>query len=234
MITRLTDDNIYEHLEKDVGEVLDQPQHPKGCYNAVFVKIQSIIDDIVSEKYTQVHGLTLTFRKRYHGYPIKWLHRQVLNRLSRSRIFRTRNYLLFPELTEKNGILHYHGIVWNQYQIDTMKMINWWRREYGFAKPELALKSRVKWIEYITKDYGKTGLYSFFNDNGNKISLKERDFNSDFNFVTTNKINKKTINIDDNVPIHYEIVIPNLRRKVFYDPIEKRFKEIVIPRTIYE
>ncbi len=72
--------------------------------------------DIISQKC----GFTLTLRKKYHNDDDKWMWRQIENKLNGSKIWKDKEYIMFPEYT-KNGILHAHGIMYNQYQSEFMR-----------------------------------------------------------------------------------------------------------------
>ncbi len=121
-----------------------------------------IIKQLVSKgNLTQKCGFTLTLKKLYHDDNDKWLHNYIENTLLNSRCWKDKEYIMFPEYTQK-GILHYHGVMYNEYQSEFLRCIKHWRNKFGFAKPELEIKHYDKWIDYITKDYGKTGLWTIY------------------------------------------------------------------------
>ncbi len=140
-------------------EILDQTQRKKrDTYNPTIECIEKKLKYLINN-YSDIGGFTLTLKKKFHGDDDKWLHNHIEETIRKSRVWKNKEYLLFPEYT-KNGVLHYHGIMWDEYQIEIMKCIKWWRRKFGFAKPELELKSKYNWIKYITKNYNKTGLWT--------------------------------------------------------------------------
>jgi len=157
-------------------EILDQTTfqlaNPKGIkckddeevessYTPSRVHLQKTLEGI--KKVSQMSGFTLTFKPKYHNEDDILLHRNVQYKLLRSNIWKKISYILIPEFTSKKGQLHYHGIIWNNYDTSVMKAIKWWRRIYGYAKPELRIRSRDNWIRYICKDFGKTGLWAITN-----------------------------------------------------------------------
>lgn len=111
------------------------------------------------EIYSDKCGITLTLKKKYHDDDDIWMHRYIQDKINKSIIWKKKNYILFPEFTKK-GILHYHGVIWGSYQIEVIKMAKWWRRSLGFVKLELKINNYKNWMNYITKDYGKTGLWT--------------------------------------------------------------------------
>lgn len=108
---------------------------------------------------THFHGFTFTFKQKFHQDDPKFLHNYVYNKISKSRIWKNKKFVMFPEFT-KNGILHYHGVIIDEWQIESVRLINWWRRLFGFVKPELEVNNRDRFIKYITKDRNKNGLWS--------------------------------------------------------------------------
>ncbi len=158
-------------------EVLDQPQQKKSglvlekdVYNPSIAELEKVLK-LVIDNYTDVCGFTLTFKRKYHMDDDRWLHRDVQNSIVKSRKWKDIKYIMFPEYT-KNGNLHYHGIIWDEYQTVVMDCLKWWRRKYGFAKPELKLNSKFNWIKYITKDYGLTGLWTLNNLGKYKVDME--------------------------------------------------------------
>lgn len=113
------------------------------------------------ENFTDVCGVTFTISRKFHSMDPKDLHRMIYEKLGASRLYKDKNYILIPEFTSK-GILHYHGVIWGSYQCHVMKLVNWWRRTYGFVKVELELRNYLNWINYMLKDYGKTGLWTIY------------------------------------------------------------------------
>ncbi len=154
--------------EKRVCNVLDQTQPKLLCilekdtYNPSIETINKTLS-YVADNYSDVCGFTLTFKKSFHNDDDKWLHRHVHKSLLNQKDWKRVKYIIFPEFTPKKGVLHYHGIIWDEYEITIMRCLKYWRRKYGFAKPELKLNSIYNWIKYITKDYMKTGLWTITN-----------------------------------------------------------------------
>jgi len=118
------------------------------------LKLSSIIDNC-----TQICGFTLTLKKKFHNDDDKYIHRLVSKKIKDSKVWKDIKYMIFPEYTKK-GNLHYHGIIWDEYDYTVIQLMKWWRRQFGFAKPELKLNSPYNWIQYITKDYGQVGLWT--------------------------------------------------------------------------
>ncbi len=165
MLNKCIEVDTTQIYNKKLGlQLLDQTQPAiskmsnKDEYNPSIEVIRKELDKI-SKNYSQVCGFTLTFKKKYHSSCDKWLHRKVHNEIKKSKIWKDTKYIIFCEYTKK-GILHYHGIIYDSYEIQVMRCIKWWRRLYGFAKPELKLINKQNWLTYITKDYGKTGLWT--------------------------------------------------------------------------
>ncbi len=141
-------------------ELLDQTK-PKKC-NPVTEYIKHLINTKI-DKFSQVSGFTLTLKKKYHDDDSVWIHRYIHAKILKSSVWKDKNYILIPEFT-KAGNLHYHGIIWDHYDITVMRCIKWWRREFGYAKPELELRNYKNWSKYILKNYLKTGLWTIFNE----------------------------------------------------------------------
>lgn len=174
--------NILDYYKK-VGLSLDQTQPPKlnksQDSNIIF---SNIIKTLLSlNTISQKYGITLTFKKKYHNVDPLKLHRDAITLLSEyNKKFK---YILFPEFTQK-GVLHYHGIIWDCYQLPFTRMTKKWSREMGFTKNEYEIKhymcltknkctlketlnslkdSTMCWYHYIQKDYGKNGLWALTN-----------------------------------------------------------------------
>ncbi len=111
------------------------------------------------EASTQCSGFTFTLKKKFHDEDPIYIHRLVIDKINRSTIWKDKRYILIGEFTKK-GIIHYHGIMLDEYQREVIRCTNWWRRNFGFAKPELKINSRKSWITYMYKDYGKSGLWT--------------------------------------------------------------------------
>lgn len=144
-----------------VGELLDQTQPDFKSITG------DVTRDVLIEKlkeiedFTDVCGVTLTLKKKYHNDDDKWMHRYIENKILKSQAWKDKKYILVPEYT-KNGVLHYHGVIWDSYQIEVMKVAKWWRRHFGFVKPELKINNYKNWMNYMIKDYGKTGLWTIY------------------------------------------------------------------------
>ncbi len=153
-------------------DILDQTleKKPNIVYDNIWSKICLI------NKHSQKYGITLTFSSKWHIEDSLTLHRIVISKITKSTVCKNINYIFFPEFT-KGGILHYHGIIWDCYQLPFIRFSRWWSRTFGFTKPELELRyylcnisakctqsqiSKAKhcWSHYITKDYGKNGLWT--------------------------------------------------------------------------
>ncbi len=149
--------------------ILDQTQRNFKSNTDVKEYIFKLLRTV--EVYTQKYGATLTMKRKFHDEDPIILHRIVMDKIIRSRVWKGKKYILFPEFT-KNGILHYHCVIWDMYQTDYINMVQWWRRSFGFVKMELEIRHYKKWIDYITKDYNKTGLWTIYNDG--KMNASER------------------------------------------------------------
>lgn len=114
------------------------------------------------EKVSQIGGFTLTFSKKFKNEDPRWLMRYVQEKINNSRVWKGKEYILLPEFT-KNGDLHFHGVLWNCYQVELLQLTRWWSRSFGFTKPEIEIANYDNWIRYIFKDYGKTGLWTIYN-----------------------------------------------------------------------
>ncbi len=187
MIPQITP-RLIDYYYKKVGfDILDQTQrekaeksnstqlHPVDVFSTIWEKIHKV------NKVTQKYGVTLTFKRKFHDIDPLELHRMVIKKMGNSRMCKKINYILIPEFTSK-GQLHYHGIVWDSYQLPFIKFSKWWKRTYGFSKEELDIRyyfcgsidykkclqkevSKAKhcWSHYITKSVGKTGLWTLTN-----------------------------------------------------------------------
>ncbi len=151
--------NMYSELGLDL---LDQTQRKFKCDSVPSTRVVLMAKLKTLNNLTQVSGATFTLKRKYHDDDDVWLHRYIHRSIIRSRIWKDKEFILIPEYTKK-GILHYHGVIFNSYESEVMKMIKWWRRLYGFVKPELKIINIENWTKYITKDYGKTGLWTIYN-----------------------------------------------------------------------
>lgn len=146
-----------------LGAVLDQTQPEiKTKGKSTESKLEKVTNDLkkIFLDHSQVYGCTLTYKKKYHEEYPRDLHRNTYECIMKSRIWKRNKvkFYLIPDFTKK-GILHYHGIIYNVYKVDAVSIMKWWRRNYGFAKFEDNIKYSDKWIQYITKDVGTTGLW---------------------------------------------------------------------------
>ncbi len=173
--------NIYS--KNIAGFVLDQTQpririKTRGT-NIVFEHILKAMAGI--QVIDQKYGITLTFNKRFHRDDPNYLHK--LTKLFFVKYNQDFKYIIFSEFTKK-GILHFHGVIWNCYQLPFIKMANAWTKRYGYVKKELnirhyfcgtinncsikkaMLKSKEEskcWMHYIMKDYQINGLSTINN-----------------------------------------------------------------------
>ncbi len=139
--------------------VLDQPIDDLED-KVVCLKVRNKLELLI-KKHSQISGFTLTFKAKFHDDDDKWLHSYVEGKILESKVWKDKKYMLFPEFT-RNGVLHYHGLFFDCYQMEVMKCLKWWRRKFGFAKPELELRNVLKWKDYCIKDYGKAGLWTLY------------------------------------------------------------------------
>lgn len=179
MISKIRIPNILDFYNKIGFDILDQTQ-PENIARANGDKMKAIVFQSIwkklveQNKITQKYGVTLTFSPKWHNEDPLELHRIVIDKMNRSTVCKDIEYIIFPEFSKK-GQLHYHGIVFNCYQLPFIRFSKWWKRTFGFAKVELEIRyylcqdkigvciqkraSRC-WCHYITKDNGKTGLWS--------------------------------------------------------------------------
>ncbi len=167
---------------RGLGDSFDQTQtdliEKRIAPNVIrYTNFSKMIDSL---DYSQKYGITLTFRRKWHSEDPLYLHRLIHKKISSSRLWKKEKYILFPEYSA-NGILHYHGYMYNTYQTNVKRLEIWWKRTYGIiTKVEYDLryvycgerdkciqknKSNAKycWLHYITKDVGKTGLWTISN-----------------------------------------------------------------------
>jgi len=154
--------------ESGVCKLLDQTQRKNICiaekdtYNPCREVLNKSLNKIVND-YTQICGFTLTFQRKFHDDDDRWLHRHVHHSLINHKKWKKVKYIIIPEFTPKRGQLHYHGIIWDEFDLTVMECLKYWRRKYGFVKPELRLKNPHLWIKYMCKDFNKTGLWTISN-----------------------------------------------------------------------
>ncbi len=123
---------------------------------------------INNKSFSQKAGFTLTVDKKKLKRLIRncddpeIVHRYLAMKLSRSRLWGKMKYIMFPEFNQ-NGGLHYHGIIWDQYESAVIRALNMWRRDVGFVKPELKIRDIDNWTKYIQKDKYINGLWTISN-----------------------------------------------------------------------
>ncbi len=155
--------DIIKYIEKKRSaldlEVLDKSNANLGVYKPTKDMLLSKCNEI--SKFSQRYGATLTLKKKYHNDDPLYLHRLVEQKIRKSTLWNHSKYILFAEFT-RQGILHYHCIIWDMYEIQYVNLMNWWRRIFGYVKMEKEIVHYNCWIKYITKDYGKTGLWTIY------------------------------------------------------------------------
>lgn len=153
--------NILDYFYGIGFELLDQTLPADGDKKRTETNMVrlAIFNDLshVPDKYSQIYGITFTFKPKFYTLDPDHLHSLVRSRIEKSTVCRKCKYYLIPQFTPK-GNLHYHGVVYDCYQVPFMKMVKWWRRNFGFSKPELTIRHYDKWIRYITRDMYITGL----------------------------------------------------------------------------
>ncbi len=137
-----------------------QPSKIELEYNPSIETIRKQI--LIINEFSDKCGITLTLKKKFHSVDPKIMHRAIAKKLRNSRIWQQYKWILFPEFT-KSGVLHYHGVIYDVYQLNAIQLSQWWRRTYGFTKLELKIQVFSNWSKYITKDYGKVGLWTLYN-----------------------------------------------------------------------
>ena len=153
--------------KKQLCDLLDKTQLPKDKSESV-TYYQEFKDDIITNiitkvaPYTEVYGATLTFNRKWHKETAQDLHHIVITKLDKNRSLKKMSYYMRPEFTTK-GLLHYHLIAYDTYQIHLANFARFWRRKFGFVKLELQLTNKNAWTEYIMKSYGLVGLHSISN-----------------------------------------------------------------------
>jgi len=169
-LEKMTKNNKHNYSRVDIRtylglELLDQTpaQKREKSYRPTKERLHHLLNNEIV-KFSQKVGVTLTFKKDFITLDPISLHRYVELKLIRSSIWNKLNYILYPEYT-KAGNLHYHGLIYNCYDTEAIRAVKWWRRTFGYVKPELEIRHYDKWSEYITKDIGKVGLWALVSDN---------------------------------------------------------------------
>lgn len=101
---------------------------------------------------TQKVGFTLTFSKMWQDEDPDTLYKYIQDYIE--KYFDKIQYVLVPEFTS-SGIMHFHGIIYNCYQRTINKVLNEWRKTFGFIKIESHITD--KWEKYICKDIFDVG-----------------------------------------------------------------------------
>ncbi len=142
-------------------DILDQ--NPSDNKQKAYEPTKEVINKMLLQikKYSDVRGATFTFKLKWHSEDQEILHKYVHEKIVKSRLWKDKKYILFPEMTKK-GVVHYHALFWDIYQEPFVKLIQWWRRTYGFAKMELEIRHYDCYVKYITKNYGRVGLYTIY------------------------------------------------------------------------
>lgn len=151
------------------GDILDQQY-------AEFreTKMDNYMKRVITERLMKlierddIMGATFTLRPIYYTKDDKLLHREIELRIMKSTVWKDTYFYMFPEFT-KQGNLHYHIIMYGVYQIKFMQCVKWWRRNYGFVKTELKINNNKNWVNYIIKDYGRTGLWTIRRDGRERL-----------------------------------------------------------------
>ncbi len=157
--------NILDYLYPEGLQVLDQTlpnfrptkqRKGKVPLNIVRLAICKKFCDIPNV-YSQYFGIILTFKNKWYSFDPEDLHKLVKEKLSKSLVCKKAKYYLFPEFTPQKGHLHYHGVIYDCYDLVNVRFNKWWSRTFGFSKPE---KIRVwkNWSQYCYKNISKTGL----------------------------------------------------------------------------
>ncbi len=137
--------------------VLDKSkQHVQGKHTNLSREfIIKKLSDII-KKHSQLCGITLTLKMRFQDRDPKNMHLDIQKKIVNSKVWDNK-YVLIPEFSPK-GHLHYHGIIYDHYNVGVVRMSNMWARTFGFTKIEFTLHHPSEWIKYMMKDLGKTGL----------------------------------------------------------------------------
>lgn len=130
----------------------------------------------ISKSNSQWYGLTLTFKRKFHSSSPRWLHKYAHEKLTRMFCKKYNcEWYAFPEFTQA-GILHYHCIVYNIYEVNMVKMMNSWKRQFGFVKWEKDVRYKDIWIKYCIKDRNRHGLYTIRHDQKMLSTIPKRGF----------------------------------------------------------
>lgn len=165
----LLDQTFAENSFIEMYDYCDYLNSLDCTFNKVFDKLKIENERIVflhqlkimkkATLFDQFYGFTLTLKVKFHLDNPRFLHRYICGKLQRSISWKKVQYVIFPEFTE-NGVLHYHGIMWDEYEDTFIKCMNMCRREFGFVKLEKEVRDKHVWIKYIIKHRNRTGLWS--------------------------------------------------------------------------
>lgn len=159
-------------------DILDQTQRNKLNTDSNVVLNKHLMTLLSLNRHTDKYGVTLTFNKKWYNEDPKELAQMVQLKLNNASCFKKVKFIFCPEFTT-HGNLHYHGVIWDCYQMPFQKCVRWWRRTFGYVRPEIEIKyyycdtaitCSIKkqmitpkktskcWLHYIIKDRGKVGL----------------------------------------------------------------------------
>lgn len=158
----MTDEDLCRLLDKDTthSQKCDPGDNMTNRKNLLFI--------IGKIKYnTLKYGITITIdpkfpykNRRFKSMADSQKHDTVKIIIEKYMLKTMSNiqYILIPEYSDNNGMLHYHGIVWNCYQLSFSNFLRKLRGTIGYCKGEFEIKHYDKWLSYIFKNYGKSGL----------------------------------------------------------------------------
>lgn len=146
-------------MDKEFNQQFDEYMHPVipkkylGGYTEDAKKevLKNILQ--IFAKNTQRFGFTMTFRPEFHSHTPDFQYHQLL--FFKRDLPKSLKYIIVPEFTEK-GNLHFHGIIFNEYDRKCWSVLKKWQLENGFvykSKGQLTEKYAV----YICKDLTTTG-----------------------------------------------------------------------------
>ncbi len=103
---------------------------------------------------TQKYGITITLKPEYHTMDSLTMHRKIEEYFAEN--FDNVKYIIIAEFTKK-AVIHWHGIIYNEYQLAISQKISSIKNVYGFIQMEWRISPH--WEKYIIKDIGTTGLW---------------------------------------------------------------------------
>ncbi len=147
-------------LDQDPHREMEKSGNGQSQVLCVCLKLMNQSRKVLNSN-SQCYGVTLTLKKKYNLEDPIQVHRDLENYF-KNRNWKSKNYIFVPEFTSNNGYLHYHGIIWDEYQCTVQKRLNSYRRKYGWCKPEYELRYRdcVNCKERVTK-YPKCCWYHY-------------------------------------------------------------------------